>query len=197
METHDLQISRNGQWPILKYTVRNRKPRCSFATVFIDDESGTIVIDTDFDQQDTYSYCWSKQGRGTETLREFLVKTNEGYLKDKFSYGRSRWSVKQAQQDLIEKAKELGFNEFDMMDLETLFEEELSSNPTSNEFAMALMNSDVYSKFDPDWLFDANIGGLGANEKTIHMVDTILVPLREFWKEELKTERGGVDETLL
>ena len=39
---------------------------------------------------------------------------------------------------------------------------------------------------DVEFFFENNPGSVGANEHTVRMVDGVLIPLIEFWKEELK-----------
>jgi hypothetical protein len=183
-----IEITRTGQWPVIKYNVR--RPRHSNATVFIDDETGMIVIDTDFGQQDAYSHWWGQQGRGTETLREFLITTNDGYLKDKFSYGRSRFSVSEAEKRMreeLDKMKAAGTIDDLDMDMAEEFFGDVRDNATSNEFYLLAMENDVIAEhLGLDFFFENNPGSVGANEDSVNMVDKVLMPLIEFWKEELK-----------
>jgi hypothetical protein len=56
----------------------------SLATVFLDDQVGEISIQSNYGD---YAYWWSKPGRGTETLKEFLSRTDSDYVMKKFGYG--------------------------------------------------------------------------------------------------------------
>ena len=69
--------------PAEKYTILNERGSW-LASIFLDDLLGQISIQSDYG---SYSYWWSKNGRGTETLKEFLSRTNDGYVMDKFGYG--------------------------------------------------------------------------------------------------------------
>lgn len=182
------EVTRTGQWPVLKYNVR--RPRHSNATVFIDDETGMIVVDTDFGQQDTYSHWWGQNGRGTETLREFLVTAGDGYLKDKFSYGKSRFSATEAEKQMRDKLDELRragtIDDLDV-DIAEEFFGDVRSDASSNEFYLLAMENEIISQhMGLEFFFENNPGSVGANEHTVRMVDGVLIPLIEFWKEELK-----------
>lgn len=183
----DIEIIKKGTWPILLYVVR--KPRCWRASVFIDDEVGTIVIDTDFNQQDTYSHWWGKGGRGTETLIEFLANCHVGYLKDKFSYGRDRWSIEQAENDYKEAYNRLVIDGTIsgrlVEDLEWDNLEDITEARTANEFYHMFVDNYDLNKLINEFFDESTPGGTSANPKTEHMVDQILVPLRAYWKEEL------------
>ncbi len=193
-ETQDLQITRAGAWPVLKYNVR--KPQHWNATVFLDDHTGIIVIDTDFDQQDTYSHWWGPQGRGTKTLIEFLTQGGkDSYLKDKFSYGRSRFSIDRAEEQIRARCDELmasGQMEEDEREdiLDHLFGNTVSS-VSSNEFYWHVesLYGELYSThafhkyFGNDYFFGANIGGVGANVRAENMVKKVLHPLIDYWKQ--------------
>ena len=186
-----IQIERLGQWPVLCYTVR--LPRQRNAHVFLRDDQGIICIDTDFGQQDTYSHWWGMAGRSTRTLREFLVSTNEGYLCDKFSYGKQRWSLEKAEREIKERCQELiKSGEMTEDDWEQIESELLGafSYRTANEFGMAAMNfwdeNEAFARhFGFDYFAEEGPGGESCCPKAAHMVELVLRPLREFWREEL------------
>ena len=54
------------------------------AIVYLHDEFGDITIQSD---RRSFGYYWFKGGRGTETLKEFLLRASVSYVMDKFSYG--------------------------------------------------------------------------------------------------------------
>lgn len=186
-EDQQPEITRHGVWPILKYNVR--RPRHSNASVFIDDRTGMIVVDTDFGQQDTYSHWWGPQGRGTGTLREFLVGVSgTSYLKDKFSYGKERWNVDKAENDVREALKDKNLNEIDEADVEDFFGE-FGSNVTQNEWGARAMDNEILMReLGFEWFVEHQPGHTYDNPDAAKMVDKVLMPLIEFWKEELKNE---------
>lgn len=184
---NDISIAAKGTWPVLLYVVR--KPSCWRASVFIDDEVGTIVIDTDFGQQDTYSHWWGKEGRGTETLIEFLRKCGLGYLKDKFSYGRDRWSIEQAERDYREVYAELvAAGEITGSLVEDLLWDNLESDIIDarnvSEFYQGFNDNYALGKLYPSFFDERTPGQTGSSPKAEKMVDEILVPLRKYWENE-------------
>jgi hypothetical protein len=184
----DIEIIKKGTWPILLYIVR--KPKCWRASVFIDDEVGTIVIDTDFGQQDTYSHWWGKEGRVTETLIEFLSKCGLVYLKDKFSYGRDRWSIEQAEKDYREIYNLLVIDGAISGSLEEdlewdNLESDITDARTAGEFHHAFSENYDLNKLINEFFDERTPGETYVSHKAEKMVDEILVPLRSYWKEEL------------
>lgn len=90
-----------------KYTIRNENNNW-LASIFLDDELGQISVQSDYG---SYSYWWTKTGRGTETLKEFLSRANSDYVMDKFGYGGkndhfySSKTIDKIRQEILETRK--------------------------------------------------------------------------------------------
>lgn len=64
-----------------KYIIRGDK--ISWSVIMLDDEYGDISIQSDWGN---FGYIWGPLGRGSGTLKEFLITADIDYIKDKFSY---------------------------------------------------------------------------------------------------------------
>jgi hypothetical protein len=188
MEQNQLQITRKGQWPVLLYEVR--EPRVFCASVFIEDSKGTILIDTDMGQQDCYSHWWGGTARGTPTLREFLVTTNSGYLLDKFSYGKTRWSIDKAEADYTKFINEKITDEAERERYEWSMYDFGDARTANELYHMMHEESDVYELVQEEFWEGNGFGQTYGNPDTEHMLKRVLMPLIEFWKTELQTEKG-------
>lgn len=66
-----------------KYTIR--QPGNWYALITVDDQFGDISVQSDWGN---WSYIWSTPGRGKESLKQFLLSCDDGYITNKFSYGQ-------------------------------------------------------------------------------------------------------------
>lgn len=81
-----------------KYTMR--KDGQWLASVFIDDDVGEISIHSDWGD---FWFGWYPSGRGTKTLREFLIGCDASYLCNKFMHSYRQAGVGVKAHDHVEK----------------------------------------------------------------------------------------------
>ena len=179
-----IEIEKSGAWPILKYTLRG--DGIGYATVFIDDNYGDIVINSG--DQIALKHFWGKQGRGTETLRQFLIKASDGYLKDKFSYGLTRWYADAAMKDLKELIEEkIGGEHTWPEDLVEEVEDIQGNFTTSEGFYHLVSRSDEVTKII-DEVGEHPSGEESANRDAARFIDRAWPHLVAHWEQELIAE---------
>lgn len=184
----EVEITRKGQWPILKYTIRGK--RSGYAVVMIDDSYGDILINPG--DQIALLHWWGKDGRGSEKLREFLVRDSRSYLQDKFSYGLSRWSWDEAMKDLREKCEEHwghpdSWPEGAQEKIEHL---DGIGSGSSDLFHYVLGECDVIMEA---FGYDSGFGEMYGNRVVDHFLETKWPHLVEFWKRELAEEARNAE----
>lgn len=179
----EVEITRKGQWPILKYTIRSKG--FGYATVMIDDDYGDILINPG--DQIALLHWWGKDGRGKGKLREFLVRDSRSYLEDKFSYGLDRWSFSQAVEDLKKKCQEEWGNrpEWPESVIEVCDQLEGHGQMSSDLFYWIIASSDELMEA---FGYDGGFGSLSGNRVVTHFLDKKWPHLVEFWKKELAEE---------
>lgn len=183
-----IEIERKGTWPILKYTIRSKSH--GYAVVMIDDAYGDVLINPG--DQIALLHWWGKGGRGEGKLREFLVRASIGYLKDKFSYGLSRWSCDVAMDDLKKEcAEHFGAEEDHWPDSVQEVTEQLEG--------MGAISSDLFhyivqgsKEIMEAFGYDGGIGGPDDNREAAHFIDTKWPALVDHWKKELAEEASNV-----
>lgn len=62
-----------------------RFKNCGWAVVFIDEDTGTVSIHSDYGD---WNFSWPAPGRGDSTVKEFFCTTDCDYLAMKFMLGR-------------------------------------------------------------------------------------------------------------
>ena len=184
-----MEITREGTWPIFKYIIRASK-HGGYAVVFMDDESGDILINPG--EQIALQHFWGQSGRGTEKLRQFLVKASAGYLQDKFSYGLSRWSHTEAMKELkVEFEEQFGHPDSWESEVEELYEKLDDLDRSSELFHYALYcNDDVTLNCDY-----RTFGETYGNHKVDLFLKNFWPALIQHWKAELETEPTTPTET--
>lgn len=174
-------VTVKGTWPILKYTV---KTQTGYAVVMIDDESGTVLVDPG--DQLAFRHWWGESGRGTKSLREFLIKANPGYFMDKFSYGLNRWCPDLALKELKEELyQHLGGDDWPEEITECLDQLEGHGHMSSD-----LWHWIVYGCSEITDLvgYDNGFGSLSDHQHVKFFIETKWPALVEFWKQELAAE---------
>lgn len=186
----EVEITRKGQWPILKYTIRGR---LGYSTVMIDDQYGDIFINPG--NQIALLHWWGKDGRGTEKLREFLVRDSRSYLEDKFSYGLSRWSWDEAMKDLRAKCEEhFGHPDSWPDEVQEKIEHlDGMGRGSSDLFYYALNDCDVIMEA---FGYDGGFGELPGHREVTHFLNTKWPHLVKFWKAELEQEKLNAEKPI-
>lgn len=189
----DVEITRKGEWPILKYTMRSKN--FGYCVVMIDDDYGDVLINPG--DQIALLHWWGKDGRGKGKLREFLCRDSRSYMTDKFSYGLDRWSYDLAVKEVIAKITEK-FGKRDDWDEEIEdVVSQVEDGPMSRDlFQFKLMGSDML--VEDDFLFHecSGVGETEGNREVMHFMKTKWPHLVEFWKKELAEEAASVEATV-
>ena len=169
-------ITCKGTWPILKYTVKTQDE--GYAIVMLDDETGTVLINTG---NIALTHFWSESGRQTRTLREFLCKTSRSYIGDKLSYGLSRWSQVEVLKELEPLLNEKLDTTIWPEELKEAFQD-LTASMSKDLFYVKLLDSPIMKLITFDELPS---GEMYENEEVSHFLNTKWPLLIEYWKEEL------------
>lgn len=179
-----VEVTREGAWPIMKYTVRGGD--VGYHMIMLDDKSGEILIDNG--DQHAFKHYWTLPGRVDETLRGFLVRINDGYVKDKLSYGLSRWDGDLAEKKLIEAlTKKLGEDrdEWDA-EIQELVDTVAGDHLSPDAYYGLLQGCEpLMELFHHD--HSALPGGEASeNKKVKQFVDKAWPHFVRFWKKELE-----------
>lgn len=183
-----VEITRKGTWPVFKYVVR--LPRYYRACVMIDDDIGDILVSFD---DDALQHFWGKEARGEPKLRQFLVRAGIGYLKDKFSYGRNRFNLDQAQKALeeaIEEAlKEGKIDEDEKEDIRSSLSNMFDANNVSSDyFYSEVMNCQTLMEKVFENEYENLPRGEGDNREARWFIERAWPHLVEQFKKELAEE---------
>lgn len=172
------QIVRKGAHPLYKYTVRV----WGFHTIMIDDDYGDIFIASD---RGAFMHWWSYDGRGKCKLREFLLRTSDSYLSDKFSYGLSRWDSTEAATELY-KLCEQKWGHIDEWPIEVVEAVENRDAMTRDEMYHCMFNIEEFREaFDPADL----PGESSANPEVKLFMKNVWPAFKEFLIKELEAEK--------
>lgn len=188
----EVEITRKGTWPILKYTMRSKG--FGYCVVMIDDDYGDVLINPG--DQIALLHWWGKDGRGKGKLREFLCRDSRSYMTDKFSYGLNRWTWDEAMKDLKEKCEEhFGHPDSWHDDVKEKIEqlEGMGSGGSSDLFYFSLQDCDVIMEA---FGYDGGFGELEGNPTVMHFMKTKWPHLVEFWKKELEQEAANAEATV-
>lgn len=176
------EITRKGQWPLFKYTLRNI---FGYHVIMIDDEYGDLFIASD---RGAFKHWWGVTGRGTPTLREFLVSTSPSYIADKLSYGLSRWDPDEAYERLHAMCVEKwGKDELNWPGDTAELVEDLQETKSWVELYNRLFdNEDFAVAFEP-----ADLPGESwANVDVKLLVEKVWPEMARHWKMELENEKN-------
>lgn len=190
-------VERKGTWPVLRYAIyRHWEGRSEvMGVVMIDDDWGNIFINPM--NQIAFMHFWGKQGRATDTLRSFLTKTDKGYLKDKFSYGLSRWTPEEAMKSLTEMLEEeIGGQHTWSEDIAEEFEEmEGAGVRTSDGWYMLLQDKEEIQKVIEGHDYPPS-GECAANPEVERFIENVWPHLVACWEEELIAEGRMIKLTI-
>lgn len=104
-----------------------------YAIVYIDEAAGLISMQTDWGD---YSRGWHRNGRGTETLKEFLATCDSGYLLNKFC-SRDHFDMDKTRSEMKKLVDDESWNTTDEEKKEILGElDELSCDSVDQVFFM-------------------------------------------------------------
>lgn len=175
----ETNIIRKGTWPILKYTVRV----WGFHTIMIDDTFGDLLVSSD---QGSFKHWWGEVGRGTKTLREFLVDTSPSYIEDKLSYGLDHWDSEEADRGLKVMCTEK-WGHPDKWPYEVAEAVESNDFNSWGEMYHGMFGVTEFAEaFEPPDL----PGNASANPGVRRFVKNVWPELVDFWKAELQAEKG-------
>ena len=123
-------------------------------------------------------HWWGDPGRGKGlSLKDFLITASEGYIADKFSYGKERWDNDKASKEFMagidQALREGKIDEDEHESMRSHMSNILDSNQSSNTFQMCLWHCPDIEKVWPELYEDSPSGEIGANKKVQWMVDKV------------------------
>lgn len=191
MENEELTgvtMEKSGTWPLNKYILRAHHGH--YSVIVIDDKTGDVFVN--YGGSKAFHHWWGAMGRGTEKLREFLVKASVSYFKDKFSYGLNTWYAEAAMENLKEMIeKEIGGEHTWSEDLVEAVSN-IEGNFSTSEGFYHLVNAEEEITRIIDVYGDPPSGEEGVNRDVKRFIDRVWPHFVTYWQKELEEEKGKV-----